>query len=282
MRRRDLLAAAGAAVATGIAGCSNARGTGAAAPAETDTAEPTDSTATQTPGAPSRVVTVSGTGEVTGDPDRAIVRATIEARADSAGAVRNDLATRGSAVREALTGSGVPEDSITTDYFSIDERIDHRALRESDADPESEAARERFRYYQGTNALRVELDDVEAVGSVIDTAVDAGADEIGHVLFTLSEERRTELREQALREAIRGARAKAQAAAEEVDGEIVEATVVDASDGRIDPVQRSGDTAAAATPTPAPEATPTQASSTGVDPGEVTVRVSVDVRFAMR
>jgi uncharacterized protein YggE len=126
--------------------------------------------------------------------------------------------------------------------------------------------------------MEVELDDVDAVGSVIDTAVDAGVDEVDRVIFTLSENKRTDLREEALRTAVGSAREKADAIAEEVDGEIVEATVVDASRGRVAPVERSADAALQATPTPAPA---DGGGSTGVEPGDVTVSVDVNVRYAM-
>jgi uncharacterized protein YggE len=270
MRRRELLAATGTALAAGLAGCLGGDdGDGGAAAGNETTAAPASDR---------RVVTVSGTGEVRGDPDRALVKLDLEARADSAGAVRDDLAARADAVREALLDAGVDEDDVTTSRFSIDERVDRRRLREADVDPDSPEARERFRFYQGTHSMEVELDDVDAVGTVIDTAVDAGADEVDRVTFTLSDEKRTDLREEALRKAIGNARSKADAIAEEVDGEIVEATVVDASRGRIGPVERSGDTALQATATPA--ATPA-APSTGVEPGDVTVSVDVDVRYAM-
>jgi len=267
MRRRELLAGTGTALAAGLAGCLGGDG-GAAAGNET----------TPAPAGDRRVVTVSGTGEVRGDPDRAIVELDLAARADRAGAVRDDLATRADAVREALLDAGVDEDDITTSRFRIDERIDRRRLREADVDPDSTEARERFRFYQGTHSIAVELDDVDAVGTVIDTAVDAGADEVDRVVFTLSDGKRSDLREEALREAVRNARSEADAIAEEVGGEVVEATVVDASRGRIGPVERSGDAALQATATPA--ATPA-APSTGVEPGDVTVTVDVDVRYAM-
>ena len=86
------------------------------------------------------------------------------------------------------------------------------------------------------------------------------------------------MREEAIRKAVRSARSEADAIASEVDGEIVEATVVDASRGRIAPVERSGDAALAATPAPEP----TPAPRTGVEPGDVTVSVDVDVRYTMR
>lgn len=280
MRRRQLLVATGTALSAGLAGCLGGGGTDDQGTTPDD--EPADTpTPTPTPTARGghRVVTVSGTGEVRGNPDRVLLEFEIQAREDSAGAVRDDLSRRADAVRAALRDAGLAEEDITTSRFSINERVDHRRLREADIDPDSPEARERFRFYRGTHAMEVELDDVDAVGSVIDTAVDAGVDEVDRVTFTLSEEKRTDLREEALRKAVGSAREKADAIAEEVDGEIVEATVVDASRGRIAPVRRSGGVALEATPTPA--SADGGRGSTGVEPGDVTVSVDVDVRYAM-
>ncbi len=275
MRRRDVLVTAGTALAAGMAGCIG----GTDDKSESDgSAAAANGTAASAGSEPRRVVTVSGTGEVRGDPDRVRLSFDIEARADDARAVRDDLATRAESVRTALVEAGVDEDDITTTRFRIDERIDRRRLREAEIDPDSPEARERFRFYQGSHTFEIEIDDVGAVGSTIDAAVDAGADEVDRVVFTLSDEKRTELREEALRKAVRNARSEADAVADEVGAEIVEATVVDASSGRIGPVERSGDAAAAATPTPQAES---GGSSTGVEPGDVTVSVDVDVRYTM-
>ncbi|PSQ33326.1 hypothetical protein BRD09_01370 [Halobacteriales archaeon SW_10_68_16] len=200
MRRRELLVGTGSVVIGALAGCLGDSDTGDTPDESTPTDTP-DSASTPTPErvGDRRVVTVSGTGEVRGDPDRALLEFEIQARADSASAVRDDLGTRADAGRAALLETGLSEDDITTSRFRISERIDHRRLREADVDPDSPEARERFRYYEGTHSLKVDLDDVDAVGSVIDTAVDAGADEVDRVTFTLSEEKRTDLREEALR-----------------------------------------------------------------------------------
>lgn len=283
MRRRDVLLGTGTVLTAGVAGCIGGTdgGDGTDGSDGSADAEVLANETTATPGdtEPRRVVTVSGSGEVRGDPDRARVSFEIRARADKARTVRDDLATRAEQVRSALLETGLDEADITTTEFRIDEQIDHRKLREADVDPDSPEARERFRFYEGSHTFEVELDDVEAVGSTIDAAVGAGADEVDRVVFTLSDEKRRELREQALREAVQNARSEAEAVADEVGAEVVEATVVDASRGRIGPVERSGDAALAATPTP--QAAGDGGSATGVEPGDVTVSVDVDVRFTM-
>lgn len=264
MRRRELLAATGGIAATTMAGC-------------VGSSEPDEPAGTEGPTVEERSgrsVVVSNTGETTGDPDLAIVEAGVEARGDAAGAVRDDLSSRSDDLREALLEYGIPEDAITTEHFRIHEEVDRQQMERDEVPPDSEEAIEEYTFYRGSHSFTVEVEDIDAVGEVIDTAVDAGADQVGRVTYTLSDERRADLRETALQSAIQDARSEAETIAAEVDGSIVEATVVDASEGQVSPVRRDLSYAvedAAATPSPA----------TNLDPGDVTVTASVRIEYEM-
>ena len=124
----------------------------------------------------------------------------------------------------------------------------------------------------------METEDVDGVGGVIDAAVEGGADSIDRVTFSLTDERRAELRDEALEEALEDAREEAETIAKEIGATVTEATVVDASDAHVSPIHRevgyAGD-GAAPMPTPSPE------STTGVQPGDVTVSADVHVRYRM-
>lgn len=268
MKRREMLIATGTAAATALAGCTGGNEGAPNAGAQNGA----------TPGSgQQRTITVSSTGEAEGEPDLAVLNLGVEATADTAQDVRADLGRRAEAVRSALLEYGLSEEDITTEHFGIHERLDRRAMEREGAKPGSPEAREEYRYYQGTHSFRVEVDDIDAVGEVIDTAVGAGANQVDRVTFTLSEERRATLREEALTEAIQNARSEAETIASEVGASIVEATVVDASDARLSPVHRevayAGD--GGGMPTEAP--TPT----TRVQPGDVTVTANVRIRYRM-
>lgn len=267
MKRRELIVATGAAATTALAGCV---GTG------------DDGDATigggNGPGN-ARTITVSNTGEVTGDPDLAVLRLGVEATENDAQTVRDDLSERADALVDALIDAGVDEDAITTHRYRIREQIDRRRMEADGVEPTSREEAEEYIYYQGTHSFSVEVEDVDRVGEVIDTAVDAGADEVDRVTFTLSDEKRADLREDALREAVQNARSEADAIADEIGAEVVEATVVDASDGRITPVER--DVPVAEDDAPARTPSPDSAPSTGMEPGDVTVTAEVHVRYTM-
>lgn len=109
---------------------------------------------------------------------------------------------------------------------------------------------------------------MDDAGDVIDGAIDAGADDVGRIVFTLSEERRDQLRE----EATTDARSEADHLAEQVDASVVEIRTIDTSEGRVSPVREdvameaAGDGAAPATE---------------FQPGDVTVSETVDVKYEM-
>jgi uncharacterized protein YggE len=255
MDRRNFLVTAAAVAPMALAGCLG------------DSNDPTENGDDSV----GRTITVGARGESSGEPDLAVLSLGVEVQADTAGQARSELAAGAEALVSALENDGVPEDAITTERFQIRERIDRAAAERDGIDPRGELPEE-YRYYVGTHTYRVELESIDRVGDVIDTAVDAGANDIGRVTFTLSDAKRAELRQQALAEALETARTEAETIAENIGASIVEVTVVDSSDGRITPIERDiGDTAEMEAPESAP--------ATTVDPGDVTVSVDIQVQY---
>jgi len=280
MRRRETLVATGTAVATALAGCLGTNDeTGTNSIDANDGGEASqdgaNSTVVDENGA-SRTVIVSASGEVDGEPDLAVLHVGIESVADSAGVARDELASGAEDLTNALREYGIPDENISTRRFRIHERLDRQRMEEDGVRPDNREKAEEYITYHGTHSFTIEVENVDEVGEVIDVAVEAGADEIGHVTYTLSEEKRSDLREEALREALGSAREEADVIADEISAEVVEATIVDASEGRVSPVRRNvefGDGAAAETPASEP------APPTAVESGDVTVTADVDVRY---
>ncbi|MEA1932562.1 MAG: SIMPL domain-containing protein [Euryarchaeota archaeon] len=247
MKRRQLLIGGGTVATAALAGCIGSAQTNSSGE--------------------SRTLTVSKSGEATAAPDKAVVHVSIEATGDSASAVRTDLSAGSTALNDGLIAAGIPEDDITTGQFNIYERREQTRIPEggetgSDGEPQ-ETTR-----YEGTHSFRIEVGDVESVGSVVDTAVDSGADTVSHIEFTLSEDRRAELREEALDSAIQAAREESEYVAGEVDQSVVGVKSVDTSGGDISPVSRQYDTAEAA-----------DSRSTELQPDDVTVRATARITY---
>lgn len=263
MQRRKFLVAGGAATLTALAGCAG------------DAAVSDEATNDGQRASNDRAITVSAEGETDGEPDLAVLRLGVEVRADSPTDARSELAAETDAVVTALENEGVPEENITTDRFRIREQIDRRAAERDGIDPRDDIPDE-YRFYEGTHRYRVELEAIDRVGEIIEVAVEAGVTDVGRVTFTLSDEKRSELRKEALSEAIETGREEAETIADEVDTTIAEVRFVDASEGQITPVRREVEVADDG---PVPEPEPEPEPGTTIEADEVTVTVRVQAQY---
>ncbi len=257
MNRRTFLFGTGTLTTVALAGC-----TGSAQEAESSSSDT------------ERTITVSESGEIEAESDLAVLRASVEATGESAETVRDELAERSDDLYDELVAYGIPEENITTGDFSIRDQVDDRQIEQDGVELQSEEDLQEYIYYEGSHSLTVEIEDIEHVGEVVDTAVDAGADDIGRIEFTLSDETEDELRETALGAAIADARSEAEFVATEVDATVVEAKTVDTSGGEVSPVREDvemDDTDDAGGD-----------PSTEIHPDEVTVTATVDITYTVR
>jgi hypothetical protein len=119
--------------------------------------------------------------------------------------------------------------------------------------------------YRASNTVRVEMTDLARVGPVIDAATGAGANEIQSLQFTLKDEEAT--RAQALRDASRSARAKAEAIASALNTRLGRLISAEESFAPVRPVFADAMLARA------------DAAQTPVVPGTVEVRATVRVNY---
>jgi len=211
------LAIAAALVVAAVAGAGFVHGSGPAGASDSDSG--TD-----------RTISVTAQGSAEAAPDQAVVRVAVVATGDDPAAVRDELADGAADLRENLEAVGVDEDDVETTDYDIRQPRSHRDDRPDD--PE----------YRGAHAFRVTVDDPDDVGTIVDAAADAGA-QVQQVRFTLSEERRTELRDRALENAMEDADRQAETLAAAGGLEVTGVAGIDATDRRYSPV--SYDAAAA-------------------------------------
>jgi len=201
-------------------------------------------------------ISVSATGSATADPDLAVVRLSVEATADSANAARTQVARGVEGVRTALADAGVPEANVTTAAFGISPVYDRGG-------PESE---NRIVGYRAIHALTVETVPARA-GEIVDLVVGAGATSVDGVRFTLSDERRAELRATALDRAMSAARTDADGLAAAADLSVTGVQqVTTGADFTPYPVARFEDAA----------------GGTVLQPAPVSVTTTVDVTYSAR
>jgi uncharacterized protein YggE len=187
----------------------------------------------------------------------------VESTGPDAQAVRDDLAAADDALRAALFDWGLTEDDVRTEQYDVRQRREPQPTTERD-DPQ----------YVGTHVYAVELDDVDAVGEVIDVAVGAGADRVERVQFGLTTAREAAVREQALTDAMSGARGQADVLASNANLTITGVHTVSTTNVRTITYRSTGLEAKAAGGASGP--------TTGVEPGDVDVSVTVRVVFAVK
>lgn len=127
--------------------------------------------------------------------------------------------------------------------------------------------------YSAANVIQVTTGDLSRTGKIIDTALQAGANQIQRLRFTLKDEQAAELA--ALRDAAAKAKAKAEALAGALNLRILRIRQVDEGEGYRPPIEERQFALAQAAP---------RAAQTAVEPGtvEVRARVTMAVEVAPR
>jgi len=201
-------------------------------------------------------IRVTGQSTITANPDRAQIDIGVETHAPQSQAAATQNATRLTAALAALRKAVGSSGEIKTASYSLNAEYEFH--------PNGTRT---LTGYVANNIVHITLNDLSKVGSVIDAATDAGANEVQDIRFTLSDQQT--VRAQALREAVLRAKADAGVLASALDLKVLRILAVESSDGggpfqHIVPMARS--MAAAKAPTP-------------IEPGtiEVTANVTLTV-----
>ncbi|WP_123536164.1 SIMPL domain-containing protein [Halosimplex salinum] len=204
----------------------------------------------------SDTITVGASGQVQTEADRAVVRVGVVATGDDIETVREHLSTNASQMRDALDEIGIDGSQIRTGYYDISTNRRYGA-RDSD-EPQ----------YRAIHSFSITVEDPDRVGEVVDTAVTNGANEVDGIQFTLSADKREELRQQALSEAMDSARSEA-------------GTIAEAEDLTVTGLQRASTTEYNSRPYSLESAAVADAAggSTSINSGPVTVSADVTVVY---
>jgi uncharacterized protein YggE len=157
-------------------------------------------------------LTVSGTGESFGTPDRAIVRLGAVAQSAQAGDAQKLVGETVAKTIDAVKQLGIDEKSIRTAGVSLTPvYADHHPRPLQPGQPQ-EPQEPRISGYRASNTLEVRLDDLSKLGPVIDAGVATGANNVEGVEFQLKDD--GPQRKAALKQAASDARGKAEALAD--------------------------------------------------------------------
>lgn len=229
-------------------------------------AQPAGSTAVKSDPSITPVVTATGSAVVSRTPDQAVVTLGVATTGKTSTEAQEKLNATMDKVVKAVKGLSIPDVKVQTQWLSLSpvyERIDYREQQAQPREP-------RIIGYNASNTVRVTVGDISKVGTIIDTAIDAGANQVQGLSFGLKDDR--DARQEAMTSAARDAKAKAEAIAAALGLRVVR--VLEAQSGVVQrpvPMYRMAGRGAMA---PAAEALSTP---TTVEAGEVTVQEQVTV-----
>jgi uncharacterized protein YggE len=153
-------------------------------------------------------VMVAGDSIVQALPDTAIIGITVVTQNRNAISAQQDNAAKTDAVVRALKAAAGTGAEVKTSGYSLQPQ---RVYKENQPPTISG--------YEARNTVTVTLSDLTKVGSVIDSAAQAGANDFSNIAFTLRQDRQA--RDRALSEATREAVSKAQVIASALGGRVV-------------------------------------------------------------
>ncbi len=173
------------------------------------------------------VATVStpGTATVNVKPDKVSVTVGVETDGETAAEAAATNAELMEQVLAALRALGISDEQIATSNYSVFPTYESRPAAEAcimiyPTPPECLPKNE-IVGYKATNSVTVTVDADFDAGNIIDSAIEAGANNVNGAYFFVSQERQHEIRDSLIGEAIANARSRADKAAEAVGMQVV-------------------------------------------------------------
>ena len=211
------------------------------------------------PPPPGPVVVTVGHATIERAPDRAFVTFATETRGPKSDEAQRRNAEAMTRVQDAVKHAKIPGDAVRTLGFSLQEEFDWVSGKRVS------------RGYTVSNSIEVRVDDLNTLGAMMDSAVQAGATGVSGIRFDLKD--RAAAEREALRLAVSDARARADAAASGAGTRVIS-------------ILRIQEEGAAPPPTPMPAMrtmaladTPVQ--QTPVAPGQIQIPASVTLTAAL-
>ncbi len=202
-----------------------------------------------------RVMTVTGVGSVSAQPNVAKINLGVETQDEELTKAQQDNAQTLNKVIDSLVQMGIPREDIqTVDYF-IYPQYDY-------VDGKQE-----FRGYQVTHTIQVTIKDLSQTGKVIDTAVQNGANRVSNIEFTIDNPQQYYKR--ALNRALENAVSKAKTIADQMNLNL------DPTPTQIVEELPQG----TVTPQTFKQAEAVSSASTQVEPGQIEITARIETKF---
>lgn len=147
-----------------------------------------------------RTLSANGSVEKMVSPDQAEIYLSVETLNKLATTSQEENATISDAVRKALKLAGVYDAQIETTSYTVQEQYAW----------DSSLQKSVSKGYKTTNAIKITTDDITRSGKIVDAAINAGATRVSNISFTLSKEKQETVKQEALIDAAKMAKTKAQ------------------------------------------------------------------------
>jgi len=157
-------------------------------------------------------ITVSEEGEVYATPDLAIAVFSVVNEATTVDKALVKNTERVNKVIEEVKKQGVADKDVKTSHFSMYPRYEYFET----------TGKRILAGYEITNSLEVKIREMQKIGQIMETATNAGANQVGDLQFTIDQP--DELKAKARGEAIKKAKDKAKAIASQLGVELVRVT----------------------------------------------------------
>ena len=158
------------------------------------------------PGPRPAIFVLSGEGTASAAPDMAVITSGVVTQAETARAALDANTEAMTKLIDSLKGAGIEPKDIATSGFSVQPRYVYQQRNDGTQEPP------RISGYEVRNSVTVKVRDLAKLGGVLDKAVTEGSNQIDNLSFDIS--KKDELLNEARKEALADARAKAELYAE--------------------------------------------------------------------
>jgi uncharacterized protein YggE len=205
-----------------------------------------------------RSIQVQGKGTVSAQPDVATLRLGVQTEAGTADEALAQNNEKMQSLITALEDAGVTADNIQTQSVRLRPRYE---------EPGPDGGTREVSGYVASNLVEVRIEDLNALGSILDSAVQAGGNRIEGIQFEIGDT--TELQNQAREAAWEDARHKAEQLASLADAELGAVMRINESSNLPRPVVRE-------------EMAMDRAAAVPIEPGTQNVDIEVNVEWEIK
>ena len=205
-----------------------------------------------------KTIDVSETATITKPADRVLINIGVETQGETATEAEDENTQITNSIYDALEELGLDEDGYSTEYFSVYPNKDWQNNGE-------------IIDYTVSHNIKIDTEDLNLVGEILDRSISAGANQIYGLQFTLKDETEKSAKEEAYKKASEGARIKAESIAQGLGVKITKIISITDSSVEYYPLMRSISYDEAAS-----------SNSIQIESGDVTVTARISVSYGFK